>query len=542
MRNLRILSGVLLFAGSVSVGWASSLDKVSASLMAKAQTQRVSVMAEMLDKADLSGAAAIQNKIAKTQFVANSLQATAQASQSGLTALLDAAGVAHRSFWIANVVYFQADDALLRQVAELPQVAMIHEVKEPEFAAALLQPALAKADGEDEGETETSIEPGLALVGAPQVWELGVKGQGVVVGDHDIGVEWDHPALINQYRGWDGASADHAFNWRNAFGPNDPFCDDAVVPCDSHGHGTHTTGTMVGDDGAGMQIGMAPQAQWMACRSLWDPVVGVGTLPTYLDCMEWFVAPYPEGQPELADPAQAPDVINNSWGCLEACPPTILQAADEATKAAGIVQVGSAGNEGSDCNTIAFPLSIYDSTFTVGSTTFDDEMSSFSSRGPVVSDLSLRIKPNVVAPGSNVNSSDLGASYGTKSGTSMASPHVAGLVALMISAEPRLRGQVDLIRQIIQDTAVPIETTQSCGDTGPSDIPNSVFGFGRIDALAAVLAIPSYLDGPVDEEAEEPAEEESDERAGDLNRGGALPLWLVMLLSGAVLRRATRRI
>ncbi len=501
---------------------AASLDPA---LLERAQLGPVPVLIELQERADLSGASQLTDKIARGQWVMQQLRSTAVASQAPLLALLDARGLSYRSFWVANAVELRADAADLLAIAALPRVAAVHPVLEAQFAPVL--PA-AKADV-----PLRMIEPGLELVGATRVWDLGVLGEGVVVGDHDIGVEWDHPALKRQYRGYAGDTVDHAYNWRNAFGSLDPFCPDPEVPCDSHGHGTHTTGTMVGDDGAGHRIGMAPKAQWIACRSLYDPIAGLGTLPTYLDCMEWFIAPYPEGQPDLADPARAPDVINNSWGCVEACPPSILQDVDEATKAAGIVQVGSAGNDGrAGCSTIAFPLAIYESTFTVGSSTMDDSMSSFSSMGPVLSDLSMRLKPNVVAPGSGVVSADLGGSYSSKSGTSMASPHVSGLVALMISANPALRGQVDEIRSLIEQTAVPIESSENCGGTGAADIPNNIFGHGRIDAFAAVTAAAPELLEPADGGAP---------RGAAVSAGGAASWLLILALSLLGRRVATRR-
>ncbi len=540
MRNV-LRGGLLLALSSGLMTAQANVSKMSAELLQKASEAPVSVVVELADKADLSGAYALRDKDAKGAYVTQTLQAHARSSQANLRSVLAQHNAAdYRSFWIANVVHVKADAALLQAMAALPSVDLIHEVGEPDFSRALLARPKAQA------KAEPTIEPGLSLVGAPLVWELGIRGQGAIVGDHDIGVEWEHPALKNQYRGWDGETADHAYNWHNAFGSTDLFCTDPAVPCDSNGHGTHTTGTIIGDDGAGMQIGMAPEAQWIGCRSLLDPLVGLGTLPAYLECMEWFIAPYPVGAPDMADPAKAPDVINNSWGCAEACPPDILKEADEATKAAGIVQVGSAGNEGDGevttlCSTIVFPLAIYDTTFTVGASDFDDQMASFSSRGPVLSDLSMRIKPNVVAPGVSVNSSDLGGSYGTKSGTSMAAPHVSGLVALLISAVPELRGQVDDIRRIIQDTAVPLDTTETCGDTAVTDRPNNVFGYGRIDAYQAVLAAQAEFGTAGSGGSDDEPADSNDGRAV-INRGGSGSLApLLLLVLGARVFGGRRR-
>lgn len=489
-RKALLSAFVLCACGAANANWQAKVDPALLN-----DTGNTEWLIELPHTANLGLADNIPDKVLKGAFVMQMLQAQRDASQPAILAELAKRGLETRSFWISNAIHVKGGNASdLADIAALPAVDFIHAVKPIDFSQPLsaplpvdAQPAAAKMDAS----SGFTVEPALELVRATEVWATGVEGQGVVVGDHDIGVFWEHPALKHSYRGWDAdtETATHPYNWRNAFGSLDPFCG-VDEPCDSHDHGTHTTGTMVGEDReAGHRIGMAPRAEWMGCRSLFDPYVGVGTVPTYLDCMEWFIAPYPNGDTAAADPAMAPDVVNNSWGCLEACPPTILQSVNEATKAAGIVQVASAGNEGPECFTLAFAPAIYDSSFTVGSTTLDDVMSSFSSRGMVLSDLSMRTKPNVVAPGSSIRSSLSNGDYGTMSGTSMAGPHVAGLVALVISAEPRLRGQVDTIRELIESTAVPISNDQACGDTGAQDIPNNTFGYGRIDAKAAVDAI-----------------------------------------------------
>jgi serine protease AprX len=313
-----------------------------------------------------------------------------------------------------------------------------------------------------------------------------------VVGGQDTGYQWNHPALINAYRGWNGATADHNYNWHDAIHENNPNtlpgnpCGfDSLVPCDDNGHGTHTMGTMIGDDGGSNQIGMAPGAQWISCRNMEE---GWGTPATYTECYQWFIAPT-DLNGENPDSTKAPHVINNSWGCpvSEGCvTPDILLAVVQNVRAAGILTAHSAGNSGSSCSTVNTPAAIYDESFTVGSTTSTDAISSFSSRGPVTIDGSGRLKPDITAPGSSIRSSRPTNTYGISSGTSMAGPHVAGLVALLISANPALAGQVDALEQIITSTAVPLTTTQNCGDVPGDQIPNNTFGWGRIDALAAV--------------------------------------------------------
>ena len=153
---------------------------------------------------------------------------------------------------------------------------------------------------------------------------MGIRGQGVVVGSQDTGVDWDHPALRSAYRGWNSQTqtASHAYNWFDAFGRNSTDVNiyrcspDAQVPCDDGSHGTHTVGTMVGDASAegGAVLGMAPGAEWIGCRNMRG---GVGTPGSYTTCFEWFMAPYPQGGNPLTDgkPELAPGIINNSWGC-----------------------------------------------------------------------------------------------------------------------------------------------------------------------------------------------------------------------------------
>jgi subtilisin family serine protease len=246
-------------------------------------------------------------------------------------------------------------------------------------------------------------------------------------------------------------------------------------------------GTMVGGNGgSSTDIGMAPDAKWMGCRNM---NVNVGTLSSYIECFEFFLAPTDLNN-KNADPSKAPHVVNNSWGCptSEGCNSSNFATMEKAVdnlRAAGVVVVVSAGNDGANgCSTINTPAPIFTGSFTVGSTTSSDAISSFSSRGPVVNYGPQKISPDISAPGSNVYSSLPGGGYGNMSGTSMAGPHVAGLVGLIISANPALAGKVQLIEDIIQSTAVKLYSS-NCGSSSTS-IPNNTFGYGRIDAYAAV--------------------------------------------------------
>lgn len=430
--------------------------------------------------------------VAFRQRLVAQLQARAQSSQQGLRHWLDQQGIAYRPFWIVNALRIEADSATLAAIAARHDVRHVH-------ADAPMRVALPLKTSADRGAGDT--EWGVERIRAPQVWAAGVDGSGVVIGGQDTGYRWDHGALRRAYRGWNGATATHDHHWHDAIhaligGGSNPCGLDSPVPCDDGDHGTHTMGTMIGDDGGANRIGVAPGARWIGCRNMER---GNGTPSTYTECFQWFMAPT-DLAGDNADPSLAPDVINNSWGCppSEGCTtPAILQDVVETVRTAGIVVVVSAGNDGPSCGTITTPAAIYDASFTVGSTNDADAMSMFSSRGPVPAGGGA-IKPDVVAPGSSIRSAvaDTTGSYGTMSGTSMAGPHVAGTVALLIDADPNLRGNVARIEQILRATSVPVAHGQTCGGIAPSIVPNYVSGHGRIDAFAAFrVAETIFVDG-----------------------------------------------
>jgi subtilisin family serine protease len=241
-------------------------------------------------------------------------------------------------------------------------------------------------------------------------------------------------------------------------------------------------GTMVGDDGAGNRIGLAPKARWIGCRNMDQ---NVGTPATYSECFQWFIAPT-DLAGENPDPTQAPDVINNSWSCPESegCTnPNVLRTVVENTRAAGILVVASAGNLGPSCWTISSPISIYDAVLTVGATDNTDEIAGFSGKGSVEVDGSGRTKPDIVAPGVAVRSSIPGNSYDRFSGTSMASPHVTGMAALVLSAADCKSGRPKRLERHLLNSALP-RPVALCLEPSPESVPNFTYGYG---ALRAVL-------------------------------------------------------
>lgn len=419
------------------------------------------------DQADISDVASIKDRNQRLTEAYTRLTAHAEYSQSGLRDTLDTLRIGYTPYYLVNALEVQGGT-----------LARLYLLTRPEVDRVIPSPRLRPVPAADisPGESTSVAEnPGwnIKMIGADKVWdEFGVKGQGIVIGQSDSGVDGAHPALSAQYR---GATSGDDYNWF------DPW-KGTRSPNDEGGHGTHTLGTILGAGG----IGVAPEATWFACvnlnRNLGNPAL-------YLDCMQFMLAPFPQGGDPLTDgdPTRAAHVLNNSWGCpeIEGCDPASLQQAAENLRAAGIFVVVSAGNDGPNCSTINAPLSLYDSVFSVGAVDRFGNVTDFSSRGPVTADGSGRMKPDIVAPGADVFSSLPGGTYGENSGTSMAGPHLVGVVALLWSANPDLIGDIERTEQIIIETADPytgsVETGCFQGGT-----PNAAYGYGVVNVYEAV--------------------------------------------------------
>jgi subtilisin family serine protease len=467
------------------------------------------------DQPDFSPAQVMPTKEARGRWVYATLRAAADRDQGPVVAELARAAVPYRRFWAVNAVQAQLNTAQLQRVLALPRVTRVAA----NLPARAVEPPAPVAPAKTASITAvTAAEWGVNRVKAPWAWSQGYTGQGVVVAGQDTGYAWDHPALINAYRGYNSGTgaADHDYNWHDSIhgdignpnpGDTNPCGYDSPVPCDDYGHGTHTMGTMAGSDLAPDQpgwpsaatnaIGVAPGARWIGCRNM-DR--GDGTPASYIECFEWFIAPYPvTGTPAQGDPGKAPDVMDNSWGCLssEGCTTQtlgIIEPALNAADAAGIVVVVSAGNSGSACGTIWNPPAIYPRALAVGSTDSSDGLAPSSSRGPVTYVGQTYTKPDLSAPGVSVRSSwpsnfsaDPNNPYRLLSGTSMAAPHMVGAVALLLSAQPSLRGQTDLIKTIIARTADPMNYA-TCGGA-PGGQPNNGYGWGIVNAQRAIESL-----------------------------------------------------
>ncbi|WP_053217671.1 S8 family serine peptidase [Virgibacillus senegalensis] len=483
-------------------------NKISKDLTDSFQKKKeVTYLVKMKDQADTTKAAknastnaqkndssltASQIKRIKTSAVVTELKSTALESQQSLQTYLNRAEQegevsSFHSYYIVNAMAVTSNEKVMKEIAAMPEVEKVLPNRVRKLA-----PAAQEAVKEMKRAKETdAVEWNISRIGAPEVWEeMGIDGSGVVIANIDTGVQWDHPALQHQYRGFDASNpdqTDHELNWFDATAGQE-------TPYDDQGHGTHTMGTMVGvDEGGTNQIGVAPGAKWMAVKAF---TAAGGTDADLLEAGEWILAPVDSDG--TSHPEAAPDIVNNSWGGgpgLDEWYRPMVQN----WISAGIVPVFSAGNDGPGDGTIAAPAN-YPEVIAVAATDSNDGLASFSSRGP--SPYDGEIKPDIAAPGVNIRSSVPGSNYESGwNGTSMAAPGVAATAALLLQADSSL--SVGDVREILQETA---DTTTS--DQYPED-PNEGFGNGIVNAFNAVSAVVSgvgeitgnvYKDGEDNEE------------------------------------------
>jgi subtilisin family serine protease len=398
----------------------------------------------------LDAAAGIADNAARGQFVMDELRRNAASSQASLISFLNLRNVKHEAFWIANAVWVEADEKTRELIAGMPEVKSI----EPDGQITLDDPPAAASSGPraTADATGLGIEPNVERVHAPEAWALGANGQGIVVGVMDTGFA-KHPAISDRYDGF----------WLDTSGQR------CSSPCDGNGHGTHVTGTILGRDG-GDVIGVAPEAKFIACKALAND--GSGTLQSVLECLQWFMAPG-------GKVAARPSIVNMSLGGSGRYEG--WAAAINNLQAAGTLSVAAAGNSGG-CKTIVYPAAISE-VLTVGAVRADsDTVSTYSSSGPVAA--AGLIKPDLMAQGDLVRSAWPGPAYRSVSGTSMATPAVSGVAALVMSVAPHLiRSPADLatlLRNTANGNVSPDNRT--CGGDKRYTV-----GSGLVDAHAAVL-------------------------------------------------------
>lgn len=386
-----------------------------------------------------------EDKVARRQAVVDQLQQHTAAHQAPLLPVLNALqqeGTVHQftPLWIINAIAVEGNAAAITTLTAHPTVARV--------TLDVARPYLTEPAESYSSTVPTALTWGLRTIKAAETWHgLGVTGSGVVIAIMDTGADWQHPALAANYRGSSGSHTGHWF---------DATSEAAAEPVDPHGHGTHVAGTAVGQG----NIGVAPGASWIAVRML--DSYGYGYLNEIYQAFQWLMAPG-------GNPALAPDLVNASWGSSDPID-TSFYAPILALHAAGIVPIFAAGNTGPFISSVNSPASLPD-VWAVGASDWRDVVTWFSSRGP--SPLTNENKPDLLAPGAMTLSALPGGAYGTMSGTSMATPHVVGAAALLLSTNPTLSRQE--LRSLLQNTAVPIAPPH----------PNPDSGYGRLDVNAA---------------------------------------------------------
>jgi hypothetical protein len=411
-------------------------------LDAAGQDEMVEAIVVLKSQADLTSVRGLARKN-RPGAAARILRARADLTQRPLRALLKlrrAQGLVSdiEPLWIVNAIAVTATPAVISELAARPEVR--------EIRPNLVVPAPPTAATATSAPAETNV----ALVNAPALWDLGYRGQGVVVANMDTGVDVTHPDLASRWRG--GTNS-----WY------DPNGEHPATPTDVSGHGTWTMGVMVGGDAGGSSVGIAPAATWIAVKIFNDH--GTATSTGIHQGFQWLLDP--DGNPATAD---APDVVNNSWtmsasGCLLDFQPDLASL-----RAAGILPVFAAGNYGPLPGSSVSPANNPEA-FAVGATDDADVLYPYSSLGP--SPCGQPVYPQLVAPGVGIHTTDLYGGYTDPTGTSVAAPHVAGALALLLQAFPGM--PADRQAAALENSAV---------DLGAAGADNS-YGDGRLDALAA---------------------------------------------------------
>ncbi|MGK9489547.1 S8 family serine peptidase [Bacillus sp. TV3D] len=450
-------------------------DKVTFLIKMKEQTNTQKVAKEAVSRAKKQKLTAARTQYTKRSAVVSELRATSEETQQALLTYLQKEQKKKQvkeihSYYIVNGLAVTGTKEVMEKVASFPEVDQVL----PNETRQIHRPVdLKTSKQKKQMKAVDGVEWNISQVHAPEAWALGYDGTGTVVASIDTGVEWDHPALKEKYRGFDPAHPNdpsHEFNWYDATTGSE-------APYDDLEHGTHVTGTMVGSEPDGKnQIGAAPGAKWIAVKAFSEDG---GTDADLLDAGEWILAPKDEdGNPH---PEKAPDVVNNSWGGGPGLDDWYKDVVN-AWRAADIFPEFSAGNtdlfnpggEGS----IANPAN-YQEAFATGATDQDNKLGSFSLQGPSPYGV---MKPDIAAPGVNIRSSIPGKGYEDGwNGTSMAGPHVSAVVALLRQVQSDL--SVEEIEQILIDTAKPLTDQQF------PESPNNGYGAGLVDAKEAITAL-----------------------------------------------------
>ncbi len=481
---LVILVGVLLCG--YSLAQAGVIDpELELVLDNSSPNEPLQVLAFMSDRVDLNQMnlefdALGTDMSTRHEMVIRSLQKKSYETQGELLDYLEAHSVAgevksYHGFWIDNSIVFEAPKEIIYAVADREDVAKVFL----DYFIENSKPTSIQPPG-----TILGVEPGLKAIRVDEVWALGITGEGQLVSHLDTGVDGTHPALADRWRGLDPQYSGHPeWAW---FEPNYG----TTFPRDYGSHGTHTMGTVCGANHAsGDTIGVAFDAEWISAAVI-DIINIETTIADAKSAFQWIADP--DGDPGTM--WDVPGSNSNSWRISPIYHGQYLPDGPcdsmfwgyiRGCEAAGVVVVFSGGNEGPGPTTHGNPPNWAEDDYTcfaVGAVDGNDPnmpIASFSSRGPEYCTPTgdPTIKPEICAPGVSVRSSVPGGGYSSYSGTSMASPHINGVIALMRQASPNL--PVNFIKQVMMETAV------DKGDPGE----DNAYGWGVVDAYEAVMQV-----------------------------------------------------
>ena len=459
-----ILFGILITCTATGLSYAVVITPdLQQAMQSAGPAGDVSVIINLADRVDLNSIAAVvpdqkagNDKVRKRKAMVDALKAKANLTQGFLKTLLQNRGAKRmKPFWITNSVAATVSASVISELMSLPEIESI------ELDSVVQAPVLVPT-------APATTEWNISRIHAPELWNAGISGSGVVVASLDTGVDVTHPDLGPKWRGGGCGTPPDCDSWF------DPYTN-SIQPYDkagsSTGHGTGTMGVMAGES-ATDAYGVAPGVKWIAAKIFSD--AGTADESDIILAMQWLL--FPGG-----NVANAPDVVNNSWGYNSSpnvCQtPNGLQAAIQSVETAGIAVVYSAGNSGPNTSTSVSPAN-YQGNFAVGATDSTNNIALFSSRGPSACPDRTTSFPNVVAPGVNIYTSAPSGTYKSWEGTSFSAPHVSGAMALLVSAFPELTPAQ--LEAVLEQTALHL-----IGSPPDDTVPNNIYGYGLIDVASA---------------------------------------------------------
>jgi serine protease AprX len=439
-----ILAGLLVTLATLPpVAQAQVIDpELQATLDQLAPDDPVDVLVILTDQVDIKNVKdknKDKTKSALRTALITELKDKKDKTQKAIKDLLKGKAIKVTSLWIINGLAVTAAKSVILDLAGEPGVESIRL-----DGVIVLSAAISANSGSPAGTPEWNLD----IIRAPELWNLGFAGQGMVVAIMDTGVDADHDDLAPRWRGgsnsWYDPNGEHA------------------TPYDPDGHGTQVMGVMVGGDATGTAIGVAPEAQWIAVKMFSD--AGSAAYSVIHLGFQWLLDPDDNAQTN-----DTPDVINNSWGYgqrVNACF-TEFQPDIQVLKTAEVAVVSAAGNNGPGASTSESPAN-YAESFAVGAVDDILDIAPDSSRGPSACDGTPY--PEVVAPGVGIKTDNTtyGGAFPTEytyvRGTSAAAPHVSAAMALLLSAFPW--ASVSDLEAALKDTALDLGAAGADNDSG----------------------------------------------------------------------------